>query len=173
MNVKEESEKASLKLSIQKTKIMASNPITSMANRWGNHRNSERLYFLGFQNHCRWWLQSWNLKMSAPWKENYDQPRQHIKKHRHYFANTSPSSQSYGFSSSHVWMWELGLKESWALKNWCFWTVMLTETLEISRRPNQSIIREFSSEYILERLNPEAESPILWPHDTKSSLTRK
>ena len=170
MNVKEQSEKASLKLSIQKTKIMASKPITSMANRWGNHRNSERLYFLGFQNHCRWWLQSWNLKMSAPWKENYDQPRQHIKKHRHYFANTSPSSQS--FSSSHVWMWELDLKESWALKNWHFWTVMLTDSWDFkeTKPVNHNGIQFW---IYLERLNPEAKSPILWPPDAKSSLTRK
>ena len=65
-----------------------------------------------------------------PWKKNCDQPRQHIKKQRHYFANKGPSSQSYGFSSSHVWMWELDHKESWALKNQCFWTVVLEKTLE-------------------------------------------
>ena len=58
------------------------------------------------------------------------QPRQHIKKQRHYFANKGPSSQGYGFSSSHVWMWELDCKESWAPKNWCFWTVVLEKTLE-------------------------------------------
>ena len=68
--------------------------------------------------------------MLASWKKSYDQPRQHIKKQRHYFANKGPSSQGYDFSSSHVWMWELDYKESWALKNWCFWTVMLKKTLE-------------------------------------------
>ena len=68
--------------------------------------------------------------MLAPWKQSYDQPRQHIKKQRHYFANKSLSSQSYGFSSSYVWIWELDYKESWALKNWCFWTVVLEKTLE-------------------------------------------
>ena len=67
---------------------------------------------------------------NAPWKKSYDQPRQHIKKQRHYFANKGPSSQSYGFSSGHVWMWELDHKESWAPKNWCFWTVVLEKTLE-------------------------------------------
>ena len=66
----------------------------------------------------------------TPWKKSYDQPRQHIKKQRHYFANKGPSSQGYGFSSSHVWMWELGYKESRAPKNWCFWTVVLEKTLE-------------------------------------------
>ena len=68
--------------------------------------------------------------MQAPWKKSYDQPRQHVKKQRHYFANKGPSSQSYGFSSSHVWMWELDYKESWVLKYWCFWTVVLEKTLE-------------------------------------------
>ena len=66
----------------------------------------------------------------APWKKSYDQPRQHIKKQRHYFANKSLYSQNYGFSSSHVWMWELDHEESWSLKNWCFWTVVLEKTLE-------------------------------------------
>ena len=68
--------------------------------------------------------------MLASWKKSYDQPRQHIKKQRHYFANKGPTSQSYGFSSSQVGMWELDYKESWALKNWCFWTVVLERTLE-------------------------------------------
>ena len=68
--------------------------------------------------------------MLTPWKASYDQPRQHIKKQRHYFANKGPSSQNYGFSSSHVWMWELDYKESWAPKNWCFWTVVLEKTLK-------------------------------------------
>ena len=67
--------------------------------------------------------------MLTPWKESYDQPL-HIKKQRHYFANKGPSSQSCVFSSSHVWMWELDYKQSWAPKNWCFWTVMLEKTLE-------------------------------------------
>ena len=68
--------------------------------------------------------------MIAPWKKNSDQPKQHIKKQRNYFANKGPSSQSYGFSRSHVWMWELDYKESWTPKNWCFWIVVLEKTLE-------------------------------------------
>ena len=101
-----------------------------MAERWGNSGNSGWLCFSGLQNHCRWWSQPWNKKMLTPWKENYDQPRQHIKKKRHYFANKGPSSQGYGFSSSHVWMWELDCEKSWEPKNWCFWTVVLENTLE-------------------------------------------
>ena len=68
--------------------------------------------------------------MLSPWKKSYDQPRQHIEEQRRYFADKGPSSQGYGFSSSHVWMWELGYKESWAQKSWCFWNVVLEKTLE-------------------------------------------
>ena len=93
--------------------------------------------------------------MLAPWKESYDQPRQHIKKHRYYFANKGPSSQSYGFSSGHVWMWELDYKKSWVLKNWCFWTGCWRRLLRVpwtARRSNQSILKEISPEYSLEEL---------------------
>ena len=68
--------------------------------------------------------------MLASWKKSYDQSRQHIKKQRHYLVHKCLSSQSYGFSSSHVWMWELDYKESWATNNWCLWTVVLEKTLE-------------------------------------------
>ena len=90
----------------------------------------------------------------APWKESYDQPRQDIKKQRHYFANKGPSSQSYGFSRSHVRMWELDHNESWAPKNWCFRTLVL-KLLRVpwtARRSNQSILKEISPEYSLEGL---------------------
>ena len=93
--------------------------------------------------------------MLPPWKKSYDQPRQYIKKQRHYFANKVLSSQGYGFSSSHVWMWELDYKESWTLKNWCFWTVVLEKTLESPldcKESNQSILREINPEYSLEGL---------------------
>ena len=111
MKVKEESEKAGLKLNIQKTKIMVSSPITS----WqidGETVETVADYFGGLQNHCIWWLQPWNWKTLTPWKKSYDQPRDHIKKQRHYFANKVLSSQGYEFSSSHVQMWELDYQES-------------------------------------------------------------
>ena len=102
MKIKEESEKAGLKLNIQKTKIMASGPITS----WqidGVTMETVTDYILSSKitagGDC-----SHEIKTFAPWKKSYDQPRQHIKKQRHYFANKSPSTPSYGFSSSHVWM---------------------------------------------------------------------
>ena len=114
--------------------------------------------------------------MLASWKENYDQPRQRIKKQRHYFANKRLSSQGYGFSSSHVWMWELGYKESWAPKNWWFWTLVLEKTLEspldckeikpVNPKGNQSWI-------FIGRADVEAETPIVWPPDAKSWLIWK
>ena len=105
MKVKEESKNVGLKLNIQKTKIMASGPITL----WqidGEIVESGRLYFLGSKitedSDC-----SHEIKRCfAPWTKSYDQPRQHFKKQRHFFANKGLSNQSYGFSSSHVWMWE-------------------------------------------------------------------
>ena len=90
--------------------------------------------------------------MLAPWKKSYDQPRQHVKKQSHYFANKGLSSQSYGFSSSHVWMWELDYKESWVPKNWCFLTVVLEKTLVSpldGKEINQSILKEIGAEYSL------------------------
>ena len=114
--------------------------------------------------------------MLVPWKKNYNQPRQHIKKQRHYFTNRGPSSQSYGFSSSHVWMWELHYKESWVLKNWCFWIVVLEKTPEshldckeiqpVHSKGNQSLI-------FIGMTGVEAESPILWPPDGKNWLIWK
>ena len=91
--------------------------------------------------------------MLAPWKKSYDQPRQHTKKQRHYFANKGLSSQRYGFLSSYVWMWELDHRESWVPKNWCFWTVVLEKLLRVpwtAKRSNQSVLKEISPEYSLE-----------------------
>ena len=101
-----------------------------MTNRWGNNGNSERFYLGGVQKSLQMVTTAMKLKALAPWKKSYDQPRQHIKKQRHYFVDKGPSSQSYGFSSSHVLMWKLDHKEGWVLKNWCFWTVVLEKTLE-------------------------------------------
>ena len=115
-------------------------------------------------------------KDACPWKKSYDKLRQHIKKQRPYFAHKGPYSQSYGFSSSHLWMWELDHKEGWMLKNWCFWTVVLEKTLEspldckeiqpVHPRGNQSWI-------FIGRTDAETETPILWLPDAKSWLIRK
>ena len=94
-------------------------------------------------------------KKLAPWKKSYDKPREHIKKQRSYFADKGPSIQSYDFSSSHVWMWELDHEEGWGLKNWCFWTGFWRRFLRVpwtARRSNQSILKEISLEYSLEGL---------------------
>ena len=108
--------------------------------------------------------------MLAPWKKSYDQPRQPIEKERHYFANKGLSSQGCGFSSNHVWMWELDYKESWcqridAFELWC-WRRLLRVHWP-ARRSNQSILREINPEYALEGLMLNW-SPILWPPDVKS-----
>ena len=142
-----------------------------MANRWGNNGNSDRLNFLGLQNHCRWWVQPWNQKIFAPWKKSYDKPRQHIKKQRHYFTDKCLSSQSFGFTSSHVWMWEMDYKESWAQKNWCFWIVVLESPLDCKVKPvhlkgNQSWI-------FIGRTDAIVETPILQPPNAKSQLIGK
>ena len=119
-----------LKLNIKKTKIRASSSITSWQIDGETMKTVTRLYFLGLQNHCRWWLQPWNSKLLVPWEKSCDQSSQHIKYQRHYFANKGPSSQSYDFSSGHVSMWELDHKERIVPKYWCFWTVVLEKTLE-------------------------------------------
>ena len=147
-----------------------------MANRWGNSGDSGRLYFFVLLNDCRWWLHPWNLKTLTPWKESYDQPRQHIKKQRQYFANKGSSSQSYGFSNSHAWMWELNYKESWVLKSWCFWTVVLEKTLEcpLDCKEIQSVHPKGNqSRIFIGRTDVEAETPILWPPDVKNWLLGK
>ena len=111
--------------------------------------------------------------MLVPWKKSYDQPRQHIKKQRHYFANKSPSSQSYGFSSSHVWMWELDYIESWALKNWCFWTVVLEKTPEspLDSKEIKLVNHKGNQPWIsTEATDAEAEALIIWSPDAKSWL---
>ena len=116
--------------------------------------------------------------MLAPWKESYDQPRQHIKKHRHYFANKGPSNQGYGFSSSHVWMWEFDHKESWALKIddfelWC-WRRFLTVFLD--NKEIQPVLPKGNQTWIFigrTDAEAEAEAPILWPPDAKSQLIGK
>ena len=116
------------------------------------------------------------LKDACSLKESYDQPRHHIKKQRHYFANKGLSSQSCGFPSSHIWMWELDYKESWAPKNWCFWAVVLEKTLE-----SPSDYKEIQPVHptgdqtwmFIGRTDAEAAAPVLWPPDAKSWLIGK
>ena len=114
--------------------------------------------------------------MLTPWKKSYDQPRQHIKKQRHYFANKDLSSQGYGFSSSRVWIWQLDYKENWALKNWCFWTVVLEKTLEspldckeiqpVHPKGNQSWISEYLLEGLMLKLKLQYFGHLMWRADS-------
>ena len=114
--------------------------------------------------------------MLAPWKKSYEQPRQPIKKQRYYFANKDPSSQSYGFSRSHVQMWELDYKESWAPKTWWFWTLVLEKTLEnpLDYKKIQPVLTKGNQYWIFIGIaDAEAETPILWPPDAKNWLVWK
>ena len=109
-------------------------------------------------------------------EKSYDQPRQHIKKQRHYFSNKGLSSQSYGFSSSPVWMWELDYKENWVPKNWCFWTAVLEKTLEspLDCKKIQPVHPKGNQSWIfIGRTDAEDETPILWPPDVKNWLIGK
>ena len=108
------------------------------------------------------------------WRALFD--GRHIKRQRHYFANKGPSSQGYGFSSTHVWMWELDYKGSWPLKNWCFWTVVLEKTFEspLDCKEIQSVHPKGDQSWIfIGRNDVEAEAPILWPADAKNWLIGK
>ena len=101
-----------------------------MANRWGKSGNSGQISFSWVPKSLRMVTATMKVKDVAPWKKSCDRPRQHIKKQKHQFAHKGLYSQSYGFSSSHIWMWELDHKEGWALKNLCLWTVVLEKMLE-------------------------------------------
>ena len=114
------------------------------------------------------------LKDACSWKKNYDQPKQHSKKQRHYFANKSLSSQGYSFPSSHVWMWELDHKESWELKNWCFWTMVLEKTLESSLDFNKiNLVNPKGNQSWLFIGRTDAHTPIFWPPHAKNWLIGK
>ena len=114
--------------------------------------------------------------MLTPWKKSYDQPRQHIKKQRHYFANKGLSSWNYGFSSRYADVWELDHKESWVPKNWCFWAVVLEKTLEscLNYKEIQPVNPKGNQFWtFIGRTDAEAETPILWPLDVKNKFIWK
>ena len=116
------------------------------------------------------------LKDACSLEESYDQPRQHIKKQRHYFVNKGPSSQGYGFFNSHVWIWELNYKENWGPKNRCFWTVVLEKTLEspLDCKEIQPVNPKGDQSWVfIGRTDAKAKTAILWPPDVKSWLIWK
>ena len=147
-----------------------------MANRWGNTGNSVRLFFLGSKFTANG---DWNhdvkrcLLLGRKVMTNLDSI---LKSRRHYFVNKGPSHQGYGFSSGHVWMLELDYKESWVLKNCCFWTVVLEKTLErpLDCKEIQPVHPKGDQSWIfIGRTDVEVETPILWPPDVKSWLIGK
>ena len=160
MKVKEESEKVGLKLNIQKTKIMASGPITSWYIDEKTMETVTDFIFLGSKitadgdcsHEIKWRLLLGRKAMTS------------ILKQRCYFANQGPSSQSYGFTSSHVWIWDLDYKESWAPKNWCIWAMVLEKTLEtpLESKEIQPVHPKGNHSWILiGRTDAEAETPII------------
>ena len=171
MKVKEESDKVGLKLNIQKTKIMASGLITS----WQIDGETVRDFILGGSKITADGDCSHEIKRCLLLGKKVMTNLDSILKSRHYFTDKGSYSQSYGFSSGHVWMWELAHKESWAPNNWCFWTVVLEKTespLDCKRiqlvnpKGNQSWI-------FIRRTDVEAETPVLWPPDAKNWLIWK
>ena len=169
MKVKEESEKSVLKVNIQKTQILASGPITS----WQiDGKTMETVTdFSCSPKSLQMMTAAMILKDAYSLEEKHDQTRQHIKKQRYYFANKGPFSRSYGFSSSHVWMWELDYKESCAPKNWCFWIVVLEKTLvsPLDSKEIKPVNPKGNQPWIfIRRTEVEAETPVCWPPDVKN-----
>ena len=147
-----------------------------MANSWGNNLNSDRLYFLGGSKITADGDCSHEIKRCLLLVRKAMTNLDSILKNRHYFANKGLSSQSYGFSRSHVWMWKLDYKESWVPKNWCFGTVVLEKTLEspLDCKDIQSVHPKGNQSWIfIGRTDIEAETPILWPPDAKNWLIGK
>ena len=136
-----------------------------------NKKTKKQKKKLCFENHLRYsfCLLLWH------WKKSYDQPTQHIKKQRYYFANKGLSSQGYGFSSGHAWMWELDYKESWVLKNWCFWTVVLEKTFEslLDCKEIQPVQPKDQSWVFIGRTDVEAETPVLWSPEARADSLEK
>ena len=159
-------------------KIMASGLIMSWQIDGGKVETVTDFIFLGSKITVNLDCSHKILKQThAPWKNNYDKPRQCIKKQRHHFADKGPSCQSYGSSSSHVDMWDLDHQEGWALKNWCFRIVVLEKTLESpldSKEIKPVNSKENQPWMFIGRTDAEAKAPILchlmWRADSLSSI---
>ena len=172
MKVKEESEKVGLKLNIQKPKIMASGPITSWQIEGEKWRQWQILFSSALKS-LQMVTATMKLKDACFWKKSYVKPRQHIKKQRHHLADKGPYSQSYGFSSSLVQMWELDYKKRLSAK-WCFWIVVLEKTLESPLDSKESIpVNPKRNQPWIFIGRTEAEATILCPSDVKSWLIGK
>ena len=149
---------------------MASCPITSWQIDGGEKWKQWQILFWGAPKSLQMVIAA--IEILAPCKKSYDKPRQHIKKQRHHFANKGLPSQSYGFSSSQIWMLELGHKESWAPKNSCFWIVVL-KTLEspLDSKEIKPVNLNGNQPWIfIGRTDAKAEAPMVWPPDVKNWL---
>ena len=147
-----------------------------MENRWGNSGNSADFIFGGSKITADGDFSHEIKRCLTPWKESYDHPRQYIEKQRHYFVNKGLSSQGYGFSSGHVWMWELDCKARRATKNWCFELWCWSRFLRVpwtARRSNQSILKEISPGCWLGGLMLKVKLQYFWPPDAKNWLIWK
>ena len=175
MKVKEESEKAALKLSIQKAKIMVSGPITSWQMEEENMEAVADFIFLGSQITADGDCSHEIKRLLFFGRKVMTNLARLLKKQRHH-ANKGPYNQSYGFSSSHVRMWELDHKEGWVPKNWCFSTVVLEKILEspLDCKEIQLVHPKGNQSWVfIGRTDAEAEAPILWPPDARSQLIGK
>ena len=176
MRVKEQRENASLKLNIQETKIMASGPITSGKQKMKKWKHLHVLFSWAPKS-----LQTVTaaMKLKKPYsffnRKSYDKPIQSIRKQRYHLANKGPCSESCGFSSSHVWIWELDHKEGWALKHWCFWTMVLKKILESLGLQDDETSQSKGNQprIFIGRADVEAETPTLWLPDEKNWLIQK
>ena len=168
--------KSWLKTQHSKTKIMASSPITSWQIDGETMKTVTYLLFLGSKITADFDRSHEIKRHLLLWRKAMTYLDSILKKQRHYFVNKGPSSQSYGFSRSHVWVWELDYKESWTLKNWCFWTVVLEKTLEspLDCKKIQLVNPEGNQSWILiGRTDAEAETPIFWLPEVKNWLIGK
>ena len=146
-----------------------------MANKWVKRKQWQTLFSWAPES-LRMVTAAMKLKDACSLEKSYDKPRQHVQKQRHHFADKCSYSQSYGFSCSHIRMWELKHKKGWALKNWCFWTVVLQKTLEnpLDCKEIQPVHPKGNQSWMFTgRTDVEAETSILWPPDAKNWLTKK
>ena len=142
-----------------------------MANRRGKGGSSDRFPLLGLWNHCIWWLQPWNQKMTISWQESYDKPRQCTEKQRYYSADQGPHSQGYGLSRGHILLWELNHTEGRAPKNWCLQTVVLEKTPEspLDSMEIKPVNLKENQPWILVGRN-DAKAPVFWLSNENSWL---
>ena len=147
-----------------------------MANRWGESASNDRFYFLGLQNHCRWWLSPWNYKTFLLERKAMTDLNSILKSRDITLITNVHIVKAVVFPVVRYGCWELDHKDGWASKNWCFWTVVLEKTLEspLDCREIKPVNPKGNQPWIsIGSPDAEAEAPIFWPPDVKSWLTGK